>query len=93
MTTLTIRSKKKLPFEYGKPYQKAVSFLYKNDYFFNQFRTSFWLTPLPKRIPVCQSPLPAALARFSPLLPNGLETDVQKGMTFLPAKLWFSTKV
>ena len=39
--------------------------------------------------PLAKSPLPARLARLEPLLPIPLPPDVQNGITFLPAKLYF----
>ena len=44
--------------------------------------SALWL----KRWPSCQSPVPAASARSSPLSPIGEDEDVQKGMTVLHAK-------
>ena len=46
-----------------------------------------------KRFPSIQVPLPARDSMFGPLLPMPLPPDVQNGITVIPSKLYFSTKV
>ena len=56
------------------------------------FRSSSDTFPL-KRFPSSQVPLPARASMLGPLRPIPLLAEVQNGITVIPSKLYFSTKV
>ena len=58
-----------------------------------QSATSCCVTADGKRLPVCQSPVPASAASCVPLSPMSLLPEVQKGMTVLPVKSLALTNV